>query len=380
MMRFVVCLALLFALPAYAEPSKNDLKKIEQNLQSEQQKQAELKQQEDTIDQQLGSTKQKLVQSASRVQSLEQQLNTLENQLTDLDAQETVQEKAIARKRKHLSQMTAAWLRLARTPPELMLFAPLPPSQIVQAGAVFHHVVPLLYSEAQKAKADLDNLHALQDQVRDKQASADALKTSLTSSQEELSGLLDQQQEQKSAATAARTAQEKRVTELAAQAADLRDLLDRLEKEKAARKVARKAPSHSKGGLNPNLLPVAGTVTRSYGDKDDVGMISRGVSITARSGATVTAPFDGEVQYAGPFRSYGNIVILTRDDGVHALLAGFQKIQSRVGDQVGKGEPLGTLPAKDKPTLYIEYRQGTEPIDPSALNLSDSVAHKPSAL
>ena len=365
---------LLLPLMAQAgDPSTKDLKAIENNLADEKDRQAELKKQEDALDDKVGDLKKQLVTSATKVQTLEKELSDVEGQLKDLSVQEKNKQDDIARQRLRLSRITAAWLRLARTPPELLLFAPLPPPQIIQAGATFHHVVPLLYNEAEKAKADLLQLQELQNQLKAKQDNAAKVQASLQTSQDELSALLNTQEDKRNEASERRQDQDSKVASLASRAADLRDLLKKLEAEKAKNKAVKPRISPGrKSFANPNVMPVAGSIQRNYGDKDDVGAVSRGISIAARSGATVTAPFDGEVQYAGNFRSYGNIVILTRDDGLHALLAGFGKINAKRGDQIGRGEPLGVLPNKSTPQLYVEYRKGTEPIDPGALNLSDS--------
>ena len=60
-------------------------------------------------------------------------------------------------------------------------------------------------------------------------------------------------------------------------------------------------------GLLP--LPVAGELTARFGQRNENGVVQRGISIAARPGAQITAPFDGQVLYSGPFRQYGEIVI-----------------------------------------------------------------------
>ena len=56
-------------------------------------------------------------------------------------------------------------------------------------------------------------------------------------------------------------------------------------------------------------MPVTGAVTHDFGAPDAYGSASRGISIATRSQAQVTAPSDGWVVYAGPFRSYGQLLI-----------------------------------------------------------------------
>mgnify|MGYP000597245452 FL=1 len=100
------------------------------------------------------------------------------------------------------------------------------------------------------------------------------------------------------------------------------------------------------------------------------------VSTFTLDGREVTTPADGKVEFAGPFRSYGQVVILNPGGGYRLLLAGMDKITASVGEFLRAGEPVGEMgsgPASvtlfgdvvpdGRPVLYIEFRDGTEAID-----------------
>ena len=57
-------------------------------------------------------------------------------------------------------------------------------------------------------------------------------------------------------------------------------------------------------------LPVNGIKIRNFGGSDGVGGVEKGISLASRAGAQVTTPCDGWVVYSGPFRSYGQLLIL----------------------------------------------------------------------
>jgi septal ring factor EnvC (AmiA/AmiB activator) len=89
----------------------------------------------------------------------------------------------------------------------------------------------------------------------------------------------------------------------------------------------------------------------------------------------VTTPCDGWVVYSGPFRSYGQLLILNAGGGYHVLLAGMERISVNIGQFVLTGEPVGTMgtasqvasilaAAPSQPVLYIEFRKDNTPIDP----------------
>ena len=64
---------------------------------------------------------------------------------------------------------------------------------------------------------------------------------------------------------------------------------------------------------------------RKFGDDDGFGGKTRGVFVATRAGAQVVTPADGHVEFAGPFRSYGQLLILNTGGGYHVLLAGLGK-------------------------------------------------------
>ena len=93
-------------------------------------------------------------------------------------------------------------------------------------------------------------------------------------------------------------------------------------------------------------------------------------------GAEITAPCDGWVVYAGPFRSYGQLLILNAGGGYHVLLAGMERISVDLGQFVLTGEPVAVMGGEaqvsaavatgsKQPVLYVEFRKDGTPIDPS---------------
>ena len=128
-------------------------------------------------------------------------------------------------------------------------------------------------------------------------------------------------------------------------------------------------------GLLP--LPVAGVRLREFGTPDSVGGAEKGLTIATRSGALVTAPTDGWVVYAGPFRSYGQLLIINAGGGYHILMAGMERITVELGQFVLAGEPVavmgrpsrpapsGVNSASGQPQLYVEFRKDGVSIDPT---------------
>jgi murein hydrolase activator len=91
------------------------------------------------------------------------------------------------------------------------------------------------------------------------------------------------------------------------------------------------------------------------------------VVFATRSEAQVTAPAAGEIEFARPFRSYGNMLILRTSDGYHVILSGLSRIYVSEGQTVSAGEPVGLMPERDEPPpeLSVELRLGDRVLDPA---------------
>jgi septal ring factor EnvC (AmiA/AmiB activator) len=106
-----------------------------------------------------------------------------------------------------------------------------------------------------------------------------------------------------------------------------------------------------------------------------LGGTEKGLTIAARPGAQITAPCDGWVVFAGPFRNYGQLLILNAGGGYHVLVAGMERITVDLGQFVVTGEPVAVMGgrlqaastpgAPGQPVLYVEFRKDGSPVDPS---------------
>jgi septal ring factor EnvC (AmiA/AmiB activator) len=82
------------------------------------------------------------------------------------------------------------------------------------------------------------------------------------------------------------------------------------------------------------------------------------------------------VQYVGPVKGWGVILILRLAGGYHLVLAGLDRTSVSVGQSVAAGEAVGWMPngrqsandgmdgAKASWELYLEVRDQGVPVDP----------------
>jgi septal ring factor EnvC (AmiA/AmiB activator) len=119
------------------------------------------------------------------------------------------------------------------------------------------------------------------------------------------------------------------------------------------------------GGAAVPPLPIAGPVAAAFG-QEAPGPRNRGIVIRPAPGQPMAAPADGRVVFAGPFRSYGLLLIIDHEDGYHSLLSGMTRLRVGVNQWVRAGEPVGSFDelGETGPQLYVELRRNGRPVNP----------------
>lgn len=174
----------------------------------------------------------------------------------------------------------------------------------------------------------------------------------------------------------------KEINELNKSAAALNDLLASFEKKrKAAAKKNNASSAKQNSGPQINVpvhslpWPVKGKVISKFGKeyRSDLNtwIFRDGIKIAARAGEPVRAVAEGSVIYAGPFRSYGNVVILDHTKGFFTIYGFLREIQVAVGDKLVVQGVIGTAgqdtqasSGTGQSAVYFEIRQGTAAVDP----------------
>lgn len=114
------------------------------------------------------------------------------------------------------------------------------------------------------------------------------------------------------------------------------------------------------------VWPASGNVLRRFGDPLPGGGRSNGLTLATSRGAQAVSPGAGQVQYVGPVKGWGVIVILRLAGGYHLVLAGLERTSVQVGQSVAEGQPVGWAPSgrQSAAELYLEVRDQGSPLDP----------------
>ncbi len=167
--------------------------------------------------------------------------------------------------------------------------------------------------------------------------------------------------------------------------------LDRLVK-----KLQKQAPYRS-GDFSSDLpvdkgslaWPADGRVISKFGRENvpalKTWIVREGIRIATPQAAPVRAALAGKVIYAGPFRTYGNVVIVDHEKGFFTVYGLLGRIDVAKGQAVQAGMPLGqagedtqAIGAGQKSpgsAVYFEIRKGDRAINP--LNWLPDVMREP---
>jgi murein hydrolase activator len=360
-----------------------------------------------------------LIQSAMTEQKLGQDIEDIGAKLEGLKAEEQKIRASLAARRDVLAEVLGALQRMGLNPPPAILVKPEDALSSVRSAILLGAVVPELRQQTDILLADLKEQTRVTASIEAERARLAAAVGEQTAEKTRLTMLLEAKQKLETDTETQLAAEKQRSQALAAKAGSLKELIASLEADKA-RKTADQAkaaeqktadgdkvpPQEVPAQEGPPVatelaalpvpegnrltasapfsalqgqiaLPVIGKIKRRFGADDGNGAVMLGDMVATQSGAIVTAPADGNVLYAGPFRSYGQLLILNAGDGYHVVLAGMSRISVASGQSVLAGEPVGamgearvasTSASKNgnaTPELYVEFRKDGKPVDPA---------------
>lgn len=369
-----------------------------------------------------------LIETTSRARSAEVRIGAAEQRLELSLASERAIQGSLDARRAIVAEVLAALQRMGRKRPPAVLVSPQDMLKAVRSAMLLGAVIPELRAETKALASDLADLALVRQSVAAEREQIAQELASLASERTQLAALVDARQKTLAETEQALQAERARAQTLARQTTDLRDLVQRLESDVSAadraadamrsgdealakagqekssadkpvadRPVQEKLPEPPRvrlalgpfrdpARLSPALpfneakgmlpLPAAGAILKQFGATDGYGGIEKGLSLSVRAGATVASPADGWVLFSGPYRNYGQVLIINAGNGYLVVLAGMEKINVEVRQFVLAGEPVGIMGeggaktasalalGATQPILYVEFRKDGTSVDP----------------
>lgn len=392
---FVIWVSLLGMSPVGFAASKDDLRKVEQAIQSSQQKSVTLKTKSDDLAQEVKALRSELIQLSQSVQQREANVTNIEDSIQSLAKEEIIAKKALEERHGQSVNTLIALQRLALNPPEAIIAMPQLPGDMVRSAILLRSIVPQIQSQANMLREEVREYALKRELLEKKKKKLGKANRNLSDDRRRLTALIKDKNSLSKRFIKDSKAEQARVASLTKRAKTLQSLLAKIEqdrinqakKQKNRQKqqlkpkkpvdkikteeieiVLGKPPSgkpisKSKGKLSN---PASGPVVMRYGQKEKLGGKHKGISIKTRDSAQIVATYDGQIAFAGPFRGYKHLLIIDHGEGYHTLLTGMERIDVAVGQWLLSGEPVGVMSQKASrgANLYFELRKNGAPINP----------------
>lgn len=406
-------LALFLTAPAFAAvaPDPAQLKALERSVRDTAAERDKVRTESAGIARDVEAIRGDLIATAKDIQDQEHSLTIMENRIRDLETQSARMGATLVRRDAQMTDVLLALERLALRPSDALSLTPLSPADAVRSAILLRAALPHIKQSEVSLQSELADLYKLRSATTQQKEDAAAAAAALITKRARLESLGQEKAARRVSLVSRGDELDAHVAKMAREAQDLRDLFAKLAEEKAAREKGAAEAARLKAAeaakakpAEPGLslqspapqspapktpapaehdvavtrsfaqargtmpFPVTGALSGRYGEAagsaEDPGLRAKGITITTRGGAQVVAPFDGVIAFAGPFRGYGQLLIIEHSEGYHTLLAGMGRIDAVVGSRVLAGEPVGTMESEGAPSLYVELRRDGQPINP----------------
>jgi septal ring factor EnvC (AmiA/AmiB activator) len=354
-------------LPAGAEDTAEQLKRLRTRLGDLQQELDQTRGRRDstreelhTLERRIGQHVQELRRAAERQQELAKRLQKLRRQADNERAQVRQHEQQAVR------ALRAAY-RAGRETPLKPLLGVNEPGRLARLMAYHGYVQRAHRREIAALERSLAGLARLEEGVRRQSR--------------ELEEVRETQRQEKVSLEASRARRSQLLASLNREVRDRSAEIERLKADRARlerllaeiRPMLPSLPAPSPGERFARLqgqlaLPVRGRIAARFNEPKAVGDLRwRGIFIAAAEGEPVRAVARGRVAYADALRGFGLLLILDHGDGYMTLYGHNQSLTPQPGDWVEAGEAVGVIGSTgDTPRagLYFEIRYQGEPHDP----------------
>ncbi len=380
---------------------------------------------------QLAAARREAIAAARRAQECERALAAIGHDIDLLASDADARRRSLAERRGEQARLLGTILHRVRSPARDADTADAPPVERLRAEALMREADPALRAQLRALTGEIARLDALEKRIAEKKGEEAAARQALATARERLaaavarrSAVLRQLLPPQSIdaalriADAEREAKGKGIGDLIKRAeaaeergskpreakhagrsrnkpapplqpsdptrpSDLRSLSQEAGPDEADLSQSERPRQGAEPGASaphpPLVPPVAGTII-NRGSGPGAPMPNEGLSLDAIPGATVVAPFDGRILYAGPFRDLGRVLIIRHDRRYYSVLVGLGRADGKLGDWVLAGEPVGAMPDIPSPrsgaeaqeayesdpgrSLYYELRRDGRPVDP----------------
>lgn len=375
---FLLALCAGTSLPAQAQEATQK-KKIEAAIEQKQATQNALSRKSRALEQETTDLQKKLIDMSKGLRKLEEDLSTSKRRAAELQKQKSALQDKLFSEQEAVGGLVTAAQRFTRTSTPTMMTQS-DPLEAARAARLMKTLIPQLHEKSSALRAEIAALDKIENDIAAQRTAQQQALANINADEEKLNKLLEERRSALKQTEAERDANNAEVARLTREAKNLEELVEKIETPRAKptpAQAAQKAAAQDRTAGAPDLRaptgtassPVPGTVRTAFGDIDDLGAPSKGITYNARGNARVVTPLAGVVRFAGPFHKYKHILIVEHAGGYHSLIAGLGRVDTVVGARVAAGEPVGSVDKSDTEhhPVYYELRRNGTPVNPQKI-------------
>ncbi len=309
------------------------------------------------VEAQIAHLRRQLVALAAVEASGERGMGDKKSRLAQLNQQEQALDLRLGASQNATARLLGVLALFRRDPPPALLVYPASARDAVRAQILARALAPELQRRSLALSDQLQTLQRLRRQVDGASEDLFQSESAVADQRAQLEQMLADRSALQRSLMADADAEMKSLRALAQKSGAPGDLIARL-------------PSGAEG-LGPAPLrliePVQGRLAARFGQAAAKDGPKEGFTWKTSPGAPVLAPAAALVEYSGPLKDYGIILILKTGGAYDLVLAGLGATDAVVGRTVAAGEPVGRMAedAGPEPALYLEVRRGGGAVDPA---------------
>ncbi len=351
----------------------------------------------------ISALQRRLVEAGERVRGREAEAEAARLRMAELEAEEAALIARLSQDRAGLARVLAALQRIEMADPPALAVSPDDAAEAARAAGLLARIAPELQARGAAITARLAELERLRGRLDAQGDQLVSARDALSETRTEVTRLIEERRAAEARLRAEASDLSRRAARAATEASDLRALVteirrmaavsprpaprpdDALEAARGDVPTPRLRPRPRPAGVLVDAQPLTepaetlrfadmrgrlrpparGELAVSAGLRGPDGVSREGVWFETGPGAQVSAPFDGEVVYAGPFQDFEGVLMINTPDGYTLVLGGLGLLFASEGQSLLTGEPVGVMPdrANPAPMLYLEIRRSSQDAD-----------------
>ena len=312
----------------------------------------------------------RLVSVSKQCRAQEDLFSKSEEKLHHLELEKSLKTETLNKKLAEINGYISALQRIKNASNLSFLSAKTSPQKLIQSTIVLNAFIRSILRSTEIIRQEIHTIEGLKGNIEQEKKASQKLASEYRMKFKEVSTLLKQRRQSLRKEIKERKKLEQQITKLAKKSKSLHELVQHIDdSEKSEPEAVRKKRQPADVGPNKgyyHVKPVLGPIISPYGKKHPkLDVEGCGIVFQTSKESLVYSPVNGQVVYAGPFRGYNELLILSHDTHYHTLILGMKQIDVSVGQSILAGEPVGYTGNQSPEYIYLELKKNQESVNPT---------------